>query len=173
MAAALEDVRVRHVRVTNGTDEVWTDRYDGVPLTLQPGDTQTIPLDMALHFFGYAPGVDQATMLMHVANRTAKTDGEWGSIRADPALRKRVAEKFFQKFQIEPVSFKLVEEEARPRGAREAPVPASTDDEPDTIREPTAVKELAKTGMKQPDAEPVEDTGRGHPRRDPHGRRRE
>jgi hypothetical protein len=163
------DVRVRYVRVYNGTDEVWSDRYDGVPITLQPGDTQDLDLAMALHFFGYAPGVEPATMLLHIAGRTARTDGDWGSIRADLQMRRRVAEKFFEKFTIEPISFKLVEEQP----AVQQPVPAVTDEELEAaIREPTAVKDLARAGIKQPDAAPLTE-GRGHPRRDQLGRRKE
>jgi hypothetical protein len=170
-AATTEGVRVRYVRVTNGTEEVWSDRYDGVPVMLMPGESKDLALDMALHFFGYAPGADAATMLLHMAGRWAKTDGDWGSIRADAQMRKRVAEEFFKRFRIEPIVFKLVEE--RRGAAPEAPVPADDQGDDDRVREPTAVKDLAQAGMTDPDAEGPPSPGRGHPRRDQHGRRRE
>ena len=65
-------------------------------------------------------------------------------------------------------------EVAAPRRGKEA-VPALTDEELDDkpITEPTDVKELARAGLRDPDAEPPAAPGRGHPKRDPIGRRRE
>jgi hypothetical protein len=172
MHPATEDVRVRYVRVINNTDQVWSDRHDGVPVTLQPGDSENIPLDMAAHFFGYSTNVKPVTMLNHMARRQGWNFGDFTV--QDPAVRQRLADEFFAKFVIEPVSYRLVPEEQAPKRKANAPVPALTDEEVDnSIREPTDVKDLARTGMRDPDAEPPVSPGRGHPRKDPHGRRRE
>ena len=174
MHPATEDVRVRYVRVVNNTDKVWSDRHDGVPVTLQPGDSENIPLDMAAHFFGYHANVKPVTMLSHMARRQGWNSGDFTV--QDPAVRQRLADEFFAKFQIEPVSYRLVpEHEVEPKRRSSAPVPALTDEElgDKSIREPTDVKDLARAGMRDPDAEPPASPGRGHPRKDPHGRRRE
>jgi hypothetical protein len=174
MAAPIGDVRVQYLRVTNGTDKPWSDRHDGVPVTLAPGQSQNIPLDMAAHFFGWHQHIDQATMLRHMARRQGWNAGDY--IVQDPEVQRRLAAEFFETFQIEPVTYKLVEEKAPPAraAAGDEPVPALTDEELEqSIREPTDVKELARSGLKDPDAEGPQGPGRGHPRRDTHGRRRE
>jgi hypothetical protein len=167
-----EDVRVRYVKVTNGTDEIWSDRHDGVPITLKPGASENIPLDMAAHFFGYHTDVKPVQMLAHMAKRQGWNAGDF--LIQDLAARQRLADEFFAKFKIEPISYRLVPEHEAPR-AKAAPVPALTDEELDEhpITEPTDVKELARAGMRDPDAQPPASPGRGNPSRDPHGRRRE
>ena len=172
MTVAAEDVRVRYVRVTNGTEETWSDRHDGVPIKLEPGASENIPLDMAAHFFGYHTDVKPATMLAHMARRQGWNHGDF--VVQDAAIRARLAEEFFAKFKIEPVSYRLVPEAAAPPRRGKEPVPALTDEDDDKpITEPTDVKELARSGMRDPDAAPPASPGRGHPSRDPHGRRKE
>lgn len=178
---AFTEARVHYVRVTNNTDEVWGDRFDGQPIVLKPGESEKIPLEMAMHFFGYHPGVEPHAMLGHMFRRrggpSAKQIAEnedWAHIVLDPEARKRLAPAFFAKFRIEPVIYKLVEQtEPDPH----EPVPAISEttlgEQLDPReREPTAVKELAKAGMKDPEAKPAQSPGRGHPRQDDHGRRR-
>lgn len=163
------EVRVQYVRVTNNSDQSWSDRHDGVPVTLPPGASQDVPLDMAAHFFGYHPGVTKVAMLRHMAKRCGWNTGDF--VKQDQ--HERLAEEVFSKFLIEPVTFKLVEEPKAQRGAKHAPVPAMTDEEVgDRLHEPTDVKELAKAGLEDPDAEQTT-AGRGHHRRDQHGRRKE
>jgi hypothetical protein len=172
MHPTAEDVRVRYVRVTNNTDAVWSDRHDGVPVTLKPGDSENIPLDMAAHFFGYSTNVKPVTMLAHMARRQGWNAGDF--VVQDPAVRARLADEFFDKFRIEPVSYRLVPDHEPPKRKASEPVPALTDEElTKAMHEPTDVKDLARVGMRDPDAEPTPAPGRGHQRKDPHGRRRE
>jgi hypothetical protein len=105
--------------VTNGLAVPFTDRYDGVPVTLPPGKTENIPLDMAAHFFGYHLDVDRATMLRHVARRQGWNTPEY--VKQNPETHKTLAEDYFDKLKIEPVMYKMVEVvEPDPR----RPVPA-------------------------------------------------
>ena len=113
------EARVHYVRVTNGLAVPFTDRYDGVPVTLPPGKTENIPLDMAAHFFGYHPGVERATMLRHVARRQGWNTPDFD--KQNPDTQKTLAEDYFDKLKIEPVMYKLVQvEEPDPK----RPVPA-------------------------------------------------
>lgn len=110
--------RVRKVRVTNGLDVPFHDRYNGVPITLAPGQTESLPLDMAAHFFGFHPGATPQTMLRHIAKRQGWSDKEY--TQQNPESQKKLAEEYFSKLKIEPVYFRLVEEKPDPK----APIPA-------------------------------------------------
>lgn len=156
MADEAVDVRVRYLRVTNRTEQIWTDTYDGVPVTIVPGQTQQIPLDMATHFFGWHPDVTPIEMMHHLAKRRGWTDPKY-QIYDDPIHEQKVADEVFEKFVIEPVTYKLVEE--RPAARAREPVPALTDEDVDTsMREPTAVKD---DGLRHPLDEPTPTPYRG------------
>lgn len=144
------DVRVRYLRVTNRTEQIWTDTYDGVPVTIVPGQTQQIPLDMATHFFGWHPDVKPIEMMHHLAKRRGWRDPKF-QIYDDPLHEQKVADEVFEKFLIEPVTYKLVEE--RPAAKAREPVPALTDEDlvEQRLREPTSVKDVAAAGMVHPD----------------------
>lgn len=134
------DVRVRYLRVTNNTAQIWTDTYDGVPVTIMPEQTQQIPLDMAAHFFGWHPDVTPIEMMHHLARRRGWTDPKF-QIYDDQIHEQKVADEVFRNFKIEPVTYKLVEE--RPAARAREPVPALTDEEVDTsMHEPTSVKDV-------------------------------
>lgn len=134
------DVRVRYLRVTNNTEQIWTDTYDGVPVTIVPGQTQQIPLDMATHFFGWHPDARPIEMMHHLAKRRGWRDPKF-QIYDDPIHEQKVADEVFEKFSIEPVTYKLVEE--RPAARAREPVPALTDEDVDTsVHEPTSVKDV-------------------------------
>ena len=173
---AADDVteqRVRFLRVTNNTEQIWSDSYDGVPVTIEPGKTQQIPLEMAAHFFGWHPDVTQAEMMHHLARRRGWRDQKFW-VLDDPLHDEKVAAEVFEKFLIEPVTYKLVEE--RPATQARAPVPALTDEDADErLREPTAVKDVAAAGMVHPDedlpAAPYR--GRGRPAQQNYGRKTE
>ena len=134
------DVRVRYLRVTNNTEQIWTDTYDGVPVTIVPGQTQQIPLDMAAHFFGWHPDVKPIEMMHHLARRRGWTDPKY-QIYDDPIHEQKVADEVFKDFLIEPVTYRLVEE--RPAAKAREPVPALTDEDvaEERLREPTSVKD--------------------------------
>jgi hypothetical protein len=123
--------RIHYVRVTNGLDTPFHDRYDGVPITIPPGHSENIPLDMAAHFFGYHPGIEPTTMLRYVAKRQGWNTPDY--VKQDPATRKTLAEQLFAKLKIEPVAYKLVP--ASDPDPRE-PVPA----DPDPEAEPPSVR---------------------------------
>ncbi len=111
--------RLHYVRVTNGLDFPFTDRHDGVPVTIPPGKSETLPPDMAAHFFGYQLGVDPAAMLRHVSRRQGWNTPDF--VKQNEETRKTKAEEYFGKLKIEPVMYKLVEDKTPdPR----EPVPA-------------------------------------------------
>jgi hypothetical protein len=120
-----EQVRVKYVKLTNGLDIPFTDRHDGVPVKVMPGEAKNFPVDMALHFFG-PDFSDQVMMGKHVAKRQG-----WNTPRfleADDS-GKTLAERWFAKLKIEPVMYKLVQVEA------DTSLPIPADPQPD--REPT------------------------------------
>jgi hypothetical protein len=104
------DVRVRRVRVTNGLDVLFTDRFDGVLVTIAPGESESITLDMAAHFFG--PAFDPPAMFRHVSKRQGWNTPEY--LKTNPATGKTLAEENFAKLKITPVLYKMVEEESDP-----------------------------------------------------------
>jgi hypothetical protein len=165
---ALPDVRVQYVRVTNNTPRMWTDSYDGVPVTIEPGTSQNLRLAMAAHFFGWHPDVKPEEMMRHIVRRRAMYEEKY-TIHGDPEHEKKLAAEMFADFLIEPVTFKLVEERPGPATKKPAhePVPALTDEDVDErLREPTAVKA-------DDDDAPRPTPYRGAKRGPPPGRKRE
>ena len=115
----LEQQRIHYVRVTNNLEFAFTDRYDGVPITIAPGKSENLPLDIAAHFFGYSADVNPATMLRHICKRQGWNTPDF--VKQDPDTHKTLAEQYFSRLKIEPVSYKLVPAESPdPR----TPVPA-------------------------------------------------
>ena len=135
----VDQVRLKYVRITNGLDVPFTDRYDGVPITIAPGKSENLPLDMALHFFGYHYGIEPIAMFRHIAKRQG-----WNTpafVKQNPETQKSLAQEYFDKLKIEPVSYRLVPEDAPdPR----KPVPAEqsiqSDDEEPVRRAPVKRK---------------------------------
>jgi hypothetical protein len=165
MVDEVAEQRVRYLRVTNNTGQAWTDSFDGVPVTIMPGQMQQIPLEMAAHFFGWHPDVKTIEMMHHLARRHGWREQKFW-IFDDPIHEQQVADEVFEKFSIEPVTYKLVEE--RPAAKARAPVPALTDEDVDErLREPTSVKDV------DADEEPRPTPYRGGARRPPPGRKRE
>ncbi len=113
----IETTRLKYVRVTNGNDFVFTDRHDGVPVTILPGRSENLPLDMAAHFFG--PSFDPAAMARHVARRQGWNTPDF--VTPDKNGKTK-AQRYFEKLKIEPVSFRLVEDKEAPDPRK--PVPA-------------------------------------------------
>jgi hypothetical protein len=183
MADEVADQRVRFVRVTNNTAQMWTDSYDGVPVFIEPGKMQQIPLDMAAHFFGWHPDVTSIEMMHHLARRRGWYDPKY-HIYDDPVHEQKLADEVFKDLIIEPVTYKLVEERPNaPATNRRDPVPALTDEDLERMRrmkEPTSVKDKAAAGMVEPDEEPDEPraapyrgTKPAPPKRSHHGRKTE
>ena len=115
--AEIEQTRLKYVRVTNGLAFPFTDRHDGVPVTIMPGKSENLPLDMAAHFFG--SNFDPHVMFRHVAKRQGWNTPEY--VKQNPDTHKSLAQEYFDLLKIEPVNYKLVEEKlADPR----TPVPA-------------------------------------------------
>jgi|SRR5882724_4763154 len=101
------DVRARYIRVTNRGTIPFSDRHDGVPVTLEPGKADNLPLDMAAHFFGYFDGATTDQMFRHVCKRQG-----WNTpahIKVGDS-GKTLAQELFDNIEIKPVTFKLVEE---------------------------------------------------------------
>jgi hypothetical protein len=100
------DARIRRIRITNGLDVPFTDRFDSVPIEIAPGASESINLDMAAHFFG--PTFDPLAMFRHVSKRQG-----WNTpahVKINPETGKTLAEEKFAKLKIEPVTYKLLEE---------------------------------------------------------------
>ena len=102
----LEQQRINYVRVTNHLEFSFMDRYDGVPVTIPPGKSENLPLDMAAHFFGYHPDVEPETMFRHIAKRQGWNTPEY--VQQNPETHKTLAQEYFSKLKIEPVAYKLV-----------------------------------------------------------------
>jgi hypothetical protein len=125
----IEQTRIKYVRITNGLDVPFTDRYDGVPLTIAPGKSENIPLDMAAHFFAYSYGVEPETMFRHICRRQGWNTPAY--VQQNPETHKTLAREYFDKLKIEAVTYRLVaEDDPDPR----KPVPAEqsiqADEEP-------------------------------------------
>jgi hypothetical protein len=129
------DIRIHYVRVTNHATTAFTDRHDGVPVRLDPGASDNLPLDMAAHMFGYGYGVDQDTMFRHVCKRQG-----WNTPRhlEVQASGKTLAQENFAKLEIKPVIYKMVEE----RPNTDAPIPA--DPMPNTVADVEDLPPLPK-----------------------------
>jgi hypothetical protein len=110
-------VRLHYVRVTNRGDVPFTDRHDGVPVSIPPGKSDNFPLDMAAHFFGDV--TDPQAMFRHVCRRQG-----WNTpahLRpSEDVPGKTLAEVLFSKLEIKPVVYKMVEE----KPDLEQPIPA-------------------------------------------------
>lgn len=108
-----DDTRLQYVRVTNGLDVPFIDRYDGVPYTIKAHSSLNLPPDVAAHFFGtYA---DPEMTFRHVCKRQG-----WNTLEFLPG-GKTPARELFDKLQIQNIMYKLVPvEEPDPR----KPVPA-------------------------------------------------
>jgi hypothetical protein len=120
--ADLAQQRVKYVRVTNGLDVPFTDRHDGVPITIMPGRSENLPLDMAAHILGYHPDVEPETMFRYICKRQG-----WNTpahVKQNEGSQKTLAREYFDKLKIEAIAFKLVPaDEPDPR----KPVPAEQD----------------------------------------------
>src|ERR1700679_803456 len=111
------DLRIHYLRVTNKGDKDFTDMYDGVPITIEAGRAQNLPLDMAAHLFGYGYEVKPDAMFRH----TCKRQG-WNT-KAHIEKQdngKTLAENLFVQFELKPVIYKMVEQEPD----LDAPIPA-------------------------------------------------
>lgn len=111
-----EQVRVKYVRITNGLDIPFSDRHDGVPVKVNPGETKNLPIDMAAHFFGPV-GIDPAATFRHVSRRQGWNTPKF--LETDES-GKSLAQRMFDKLKIEAVMYKLVQVEQDPS----APIPA-------------------------------------------------
>jgi hypothetical protein len=131
----LEQQRVNYVRVTNGLDFPFTDRHDGVPVTIQPGKSENLPVDMATHFFGFNPNreIDSEAMFRHICKRQGWNTPDF--VKDRPDHDKTLAREYFDKLKIEAVAYKLVPaDKPDPR----TPIPAEQhilDDKPQTFKE--------------------------------------
>ena len=101
------DVRLHYVRLTNHMDVPFTDRHDGVPVSIGPGKSDNFPIDMAAHFFGDV--MDPQASFRHVCKRQGwNTPGHLKASETDPS--RTVAQELFSKLEIRPIVYKMVEE---------------------------------------------------------------
>lgn len=132
--AETENVRVHYVRVVNNLPFPFTDRHDGVPVTIPTGKSENLPLDMAAHFFGYVHhGIEKAVLFRHTAKRQGWNTPEFTKV--DPDTGKSKAETYFDMLRLEPVIYKMVPVE--PAADTAAPIPADPGlDDDETPRNP-------------------------------------
>jgi hypothetical protein len=114
------DIRIHYIRVTNNSDKPYTDRYDGVPVTLEAGRSDNLPLDMAAHMFGYVYGVTEDVMFRHTCKRQGWNTPAHLQIRESG---KTLAQELFGQIEIKPVIYKMVEE----KPDLDSPIPADPD----------------------------------------------
>ena len=112
------DMRIHYVRVTNNLDVDFTDRYDGVPVTIEAGSADNLQLDMAAHFFGYDYEVSREVMFRHVCKRQGWNTIEY--LKVNPKTGKTLAQEQFDKIDIRPVIYRMVEEKPN----LDEPIPA-------------------------------------------------
>jgi hypothetical protein len=98
-------VQARRVRVTNNLDVSFTDRYDGVLVTIAPNESETVPIDMATHFFG--PTFEIEEMLRYVSKRQGWNTPRY--LELDEAGQ-TLAEQLFARLKIEPLEDSADEE---------------------------------------------------------------
>jgi hypothetical protein len=126
----MTDERIARVRVTNGLQQVYSDRYDGVPISLQPGEMKIFDLETAAHIFGWHPGASVEEITRYVGKRQG-----WNStahLARDDSGR-TLAERMGALIKLEPVYYKVIEEGADPN----APIPA--DPQPQLPGEPSSI----------------------------------
>lgn len=124
-----ENVRVHYVRVVNNLPFAFSDRHDGVPVTIPPGKSENLPLDMAAHFFGYTHhGIEKAVLFRHIAKRQGWNTPDF--IKIDPDTGKSKAETYFDMLRLEPVIYKMVPAEPADLAL---PVPADQSPEDDDL----------------------------------------
>ena len=127
--APSENARVRYVRVTNLGETQFSDRHNGVPLRIQPGESRNVPLEPAAHIFGWGMDVAPEVMFRHVQRRQG-----WNTPKflEQDETGKTLAEKNFAKLRIEAVLYKLVEVERDPKApiAADPEVPAEESPRP-------------------------------------------
>ena len=113
-----DQVRVKYVRVTNLGPVMFADRHDGVPVKIKPGESKHVPLEAALHIFGWKPDVDPMDMFRHIQRRQGWNTPDY--LKVDPESGLNLAQRKFCELKIEPVLYKLVEVEREPS----KPIPA-------------------------------------------------
>lgn len=116
------DIRIHYIRVTNGLDQPFTDRYDGIPVTILPNSSDNLQLDMAEHFFGYDKDrPDDPEMIESMFRHICKRQG-WNTIDhlQTQLSGKTLAREKFEKLTIKPVIYRMVEEKPN----LDEPIPA-------------------------------------------------
>src|SRR5215469_1360524 len=64
-----DQVRIKYLRVYNLGETMFTDRHNGVPLKIPPGQSKHVPLDTALHIFGWRPEATPEELFKHIKGR--------------------------------------------------------------------------------------------------------
>ena len=132
-------MRAKYIRVINHGDTAFTDRHDGVPVTIDPGGWENLPLDMAEHFFGYHDGVNPEMMFRHVCKRQGWNTIEFLKVQESG---KTLAQERFDKIDIRPVVYKMVEQPMD----LDAPIPADPEPSGPDERPTAPVRKGAKAG---------------------------
>jgi hypothetical protein len=100
-------------------------------VTIAPGKTENLPVDMAAHFFGFHPDVEPETMFRHICKRQGWNTPNFVKQNAD--TQKTLAREYFDKLKIEPVAYKLVPAD-KPDPRKPVPADPELPDEPQTFK---------------------------------------
>lgn len=133
------DLRIHYVRVTNNLEVTFSDRYDGIPVSIPPGKSDNLQLDMAGHFFGYHYEATRETMFRHVCKRQGWNTIDFLKVQESG---KTLAQERFDKIDIRPVVYKMVEQPMD----LDAPIPADPEPTGPDERPIAPVRKGAKAG---------------------------
>ena len=99
-------MQTMHLKVTNRTKETIKDMYDGVPFIFEAGKSLKIPLDAALHIFGWHPDASLDEVERHTRRRLGWNTAQMMAMKMGD---KDPGHELFSKLKFEPVRYKLVE----------------------------------------------------------------
>src|SRR6185312_5561378 len=95
-----------HVKVSNGNDFDIGDRFDGIPYTFKARTTVPIPLEAAIHFFGFQ--VDPESQQLSFVPDSAHVCRRWGW-NTPEFLKNDRGRKMAERITVTPVTYELRE----------------------------------------------------------------
>lgn len=112
-----------HVKVTNGNDFDIEDRFDGVPYPFKAGRTVTVPLEAAIHFFGFKvnPDTEQLSIEPDIEHVTRR----WGWNTQD-YIKDGLGKKIAAKITVAPVTYEMVERAGEDDAETDLPSPRAS-----------------------------------------------
>lgn len=90
-----------HLKVTNRNKFPIKDMYDGVPFVFEPSKALKIPLDAAMHIFGWHPDATNEDVRKYTCRRMGWNTAEM--------MKEGLDRQYFDKIKFQPITYKLVE----------------------------------------------------------------